>query len=70
MEVLGLILGMLGLIFTYIWRVNGKLQKEMMQALGKIEEGAVKIEETQRDIVQMLLEHTRILDRMERKMAA
>ncbi|MEW6617766.1 MAG: hypothetical protein AB1422_00170 [bacterium] len=69
MEVLGLILGMLGLIFTYIWRANSKLQKEMMQASEKIEEGAVKIEETQRDIVQMLLEHTRILDRMERKMA-
>ncbi len=61
MEVLGLILGLLGLIFTYIWKTNGKLQKVMMQALERIEQGAVrieegsvKIEEAQRDIALIL----------------
>jgi len=54
MEVLGLILGLLGLLFTYIWKTNGKLQKAMMQALERIEENAVRIEEGQRDIAIIL----------------
>ncbi|MEW6097184.1 MAG: hypothetical protein AB1567_11800 [bacterium] len=45
MEILGLSLAALGILFTYIWRANGKLQKWMMQAFVRIEEGSVRIEE-------------------------
>lgn len=45
MEVLWLILGFYGLLFIYIWKVNGKLQQEMMQTLERIEEGAARIKE-------------------------
>lgn len=56
MEILGLSLAVLGILFTYIWKANGKLQKAMMQALERIEGGAVRIEEIQKEIVKMIQE--------------
>lgn len=43
MEILGLCLVVLRILFTYIWKVNGTLQKGMMQVLERIEEGQKEI---------------------------
>lgn len=43
MEILGLCLVVLRILFTYIWKANGTLQKGMMQVLERIEEGQKEI---------------------------
>lgn len=62
MEVMGIAITFLGIILAYIWRSNGKLQRSMMEALLRIEEG-------QKDIAQMLLNQTKILERIEAKIS-
>ncbi|MDI6735638.1 MAG: hypothetical protein QME42_05520 [bacterium] len=76
MEILGLSLTALGLLFTYIWKANGKLQKTMMQALERIEEGQKEIvkmtqegfktaQESSFTLSQMLINQTKILEKIE-----
>lgn len=71
MEILGLCLTVISLISVYLWKTNGKLQRTMMQALERIEEGQKKgftvLEEGQREIAQMLFNQTKILERIEAK---
>ncbi|MBU1261579.1 hypothetical protein KKH65_03605 [bacterium] len=71
MEILGLCLTVISLISVYLWKTNGKLQRTMMQALERIEEGQKKgfavLEEGQKEIAQMLFNQTKILERIEAK---
>ena len=71
MEVMGIAIAFLGIILTYIWRSNGKLQRLMMEVLSRIEEGQREMGraliEGQRDIAQMLFNQTKILERIESK---
>lgn len=57
------------ILFTYIWKANGKLQKGMIQALERIEEGQREmvrmIERGFSTLVQMILNQTKILERIE-----
>ena len=55
---LGLGLTVLGLVFAYIWKSNGELQAKMMTSLEHIKEGQLKLAE-------MVIEQTKILERME-----
>jgi len=80
MEVMGIAIAFLGIILTYIWRSNGKLQRSMMEVLSRIEEGqremgkaliegqreiAQMIAAGQREIAQMLFNQTKILEKIE-----
>ena len=76
MEVMGIAIAFLGIIFTYIWRSNGKLQRSMMEVLSRIEEGQREmgraliegqreIAAGQREIAQMLFNQTKILEKIE-----
>jgi len=78
MEVMGIAIAFLGIILTYIWRSNGKLQRSMMEVLSRIEEGQREMGRTliegqreiavgQREIAQMLFNQTKILERIESK---
>ena len=78
MEVMGIAIAFLGIILTYIWRSNGKLQRSMMEVLYRIEEGQREMGRTliegqreiaagQREIAQMLFNQTKILERIESK---
>lgn len=60
MEILGLCLTVISLIGAYLWKANAKLQKEMMQALERMGEG-------QKELGQMLLNQTKILEKIEAK---
>ena len=76
MEVMGIAIAFLGIILTYIWRSNGKLQRSMMEVLSRIEEGQREMGRTliegqreiavgQREIAQMLFNQTKILEKIE-----
>ena len=78
MEVMGIAIAFLGIILTYIWISNGKLQRSMMEVLSRIEEGQREMGRTliegqreiavgQREIAQMLFNQTKILERIESK---
>ncbi|MEW6103188.1 MAG: hypothetical protein AB1630_05145 [bacterium] len=60
MEILGICLIVISLIGAYLWKANGKLQKAMMEALVRIEDG-------QKEIAQMLFNQTKILEKIEAK---
>ncbi|MDI6793081.1 MAG: hypothetical protein QME81_09475 [bacterium] len=51
---MGLSLTMLGLIFAYIWKSNGHLQREMMNALERIEEGQKGIAQIAKEVAQIV----------------
>jgi iron uptake system EfeUOB component EfeO/EfeM len=57
---MGLVLGLLGILCTYVWKGNHKMEKAIMESLKILEEG-------QKEIAQMLLTQTRILERIEGK---
>ncbi|MFQ6091169.1 MAG: hypothetical protein ACE5OR_00550 [bacterium] len=65
-------LALLGLIFAYIWRANGEIQKVMIEALERIEEGQKEIAQGQREgfktLCEMLLNQTKILEKIEARM--
>lgn len=65
MEVMGIAIAFLGIILTYIWRSNGKLQRSMMEALLRMGEGQREIAAGQREIAQMLFNQTKILEKIE-----
>jgi phage shock protein A len=68
---IGVSLTILGLISAYIWKSNGQLQRDMMEALERIEQGQERgfkaLAEGQERIAQMLLNQTKILERIERR---
>ncbi len=64
---MGVGLTTLGLVFAYIWKSNGYLQRQMMLSLEKMMLSLEKIEDGQREIAQMLLNQTKILERIESK---
>jgi hypothetical protein len=77
MEILGICLTVISLIGAYLWKANGKLQKAMMDALRGIGEGQnammqalERIEEGQKEIAEMLLNQTKILEKIEGKIPA
>ena len=51
--------------FVYILISSRKLQKYMMDALARIEEGLKDIAQARNDVAQMLLSQTKILERIE-----
>jgi len=63
MEVMGIAIAFLGIILTYIWRSNGKLQRSMMEVLSRIEEG-------QREMGRTLIEGQREIAAGQREIAA
>ncbi|MDI6793781.1 MAG: hypothetical protein QME81_13105 [bacterium] len=78
MGIMGMCLTVLGLIFGYIWKSNGQLQKSMMTALERIEQGQERMEQRmeqgqqrmeqgQERLAQMLLNQTKILEKIEGK---
>ncbi|MBU1262037.1 hypothetical protein KKG61_04265 [bacterium] len=67
MEILGLCLTVISLIGAYLWKANGNLQRTMMQALERIEEGQKEMSLGQREIAQMLFNQTKILEKIEAK---
>ncbi len=80
MGIMGLCLTILGLIFGYIWKSNGQLQKNMMMALERIEQGQEKLAQIveqgneklsqgQEKLAQMLLNQTKILEKIEGKIS-
>jgi|GEM_PF-3384106 len=79
--ILGVCLTVLGIILAYIWKGNQKMEKAMMESLKAILAGQERLEEGQREIAQivkegqrelaqMLLNQTRILERIEGKVRA
>ena len=54
--ILGICLSVLGLIFAYIWRANGKMQKEILATVKEIAQGQKEIAQGQREIAKMVTE--------------
>ncbi|MBI4722460.1 MAG: hypothetical protein HY769_05600 [Candidatus Stahlbacteria bacterium] len=74
---IGVSITVLGMIFAYIWKSNGKLQKQMMTSLEQIEQGQKEIAQivkdvnhTVRDVAQMVVDHSKILERIEARMSS
>lgn len=70
--IVGMGFTVLGIALTYIWRSNHTLQNRMidnqevmMKALERIEEAAKEVGGGQKAIVQMLSDHTKIIERIE-----
>jgi hypothetical protein len=61
MEVMGVALTILGLILAYIWSSNGKMQRMMIDALSRIEEGQKEISAGQKEIARMINEGLKYL---------
>ncbi|MDI6641259.1 MAG: hypothetical protein QME68_02990 [Elusimicrobiota bacterium] len=72
MEILGISLTLLGVIFAYIWRANGKIQQQMMSMQEKMMQALERIEQGQEKgfaiLAEMLLNQTKILERIEKKL--
>jgi hypothetical protein len=62
MEVMGVALTILGLILAYIWRSNGKMQRMMMEALSRIEDGQKEIAAGQKEIAAGQKEIARMIN--------
>lgn len=61
---LGVGLTLLGIVLAYIWKSNGELQAKMMAALERIEVGQ---EKGFKILAEMLMNQTKILERIEGK---
>jgi hypothetical protein len=61
--ILGVCLTVLGMILAYIWKGNQKMEKAILEGQRVLEEG-------QKEIAQMLLNQTKILERIEGKIPA
>ena len=70
--ILGVGLTVLGLVMAYIWKSNGELQAKMMTALEQIEKGQERMQEliatSQGKLGEMLMNQTKILERIEGKL--
>jgi preprotein translocase subunit YajC len=70
MEIMGVvIIIILGIIFVYIWRADGQMHTNISKMLENIAEGQKEIAAGQKEIAQMLLNQTKILERIESRMA-
>jgi hypothetical protein len=78
---LGVCLTVLSIILAYIWKGNQKMEKAILDGQERLEEGLKILEEGQKEIAkivkegqielaQMLLNQTRILERIEGKIPA
>ncbi|MEW5768614.1 MAG: hypothetical protein AB1797_13570 [bacterium] len=67
---MGLSLTLLGLILAYIWKSNGHLQREMMNVQREMMTALEHIEESQKGIAQMLLNQTKILEKVEERLSS
>jgi len=68
---LGLSVGLLGILCTYVWKGNHKLEKALLEGQRVLEEGQKEIAQGQKEgfraLAEMLLNQTKILERIEAK---
>ena len=63
-SLLGLALTTLGAVFAYIWRSNGLLQRSMMAALERIQQGQERMEQGQREIAHLVEQNQQVLHQL------
>jgi uncharacterized protein YoxC len=70
LSVMGVAVSLLGILCAYVWKGNHKMEKAIMEGQKAIMESLKILEEGQKEIAQMLLNQTRILERIEGKIPA